>query len=57
MHPRLYRLIEVHQRIDRTLRDEQQRRAPNLVQLLTLARSKDRAKALIRRFALRAARI
>lgn len=50
MHPRLYRLIEKHQRIDRALRDELRRPRPSDIQLMRLKRLKLRAKDLIARF-------
>jgi hypothetical protein len=57
MNPRLYRLMEAHQRIDRQLRLEQKRPRPDWVQLLRLKRLKLRAKDLIQRFTLRAERV
>jgi hypothetical protein len=36
MHSRLYRLTELHQRIDRALRLEQSRRFPNPLQVMRL---------------------
>ena len=50
MHPRLYRLIEKHQRIDHALRDELRRPRPSDIQLMRLKRLKLRAKDLIERF-------
>ena len=50
MHPRLYRLIETHQRIDARLRQELRRPLPDTLQLMRLKRLKLRAKALIQRF-------
>ena len=50
MNPRLFRLIETHQRIDRELRLEQQRRWHDTFKILRLKRLKLRAKDLIRRF-------
>ena len=50
MHPRLYRLIEKHQRIDRALRDELRRPRLSDIQLMRLKRLKLRAKDLIERF-------
>jgi hypothetical protein len=52
MHPRLFRLIEAHQRIDSRLRRELQRPLPDGFQLFRLKRLKLRAKALIQRFTL-----
>ena len=49
MHPRLYRLIETHQRIDRALRSEQKRPLPNALQLMRLKKLKLKAKDLIHR--------
>lgn len=57
MHPRLYRLIEAHQRIDRALRSEQQRPKPDWLQLMRLKRLKLRAKDLIHRFSRKEARV
>ena len=57
MHPRLFRLIETHQRIDQRLRQELKRPLPDAFQLMRLTRLKDRAKALIRRFTLQPTRI
>ncbi len=55
MHPRLYRLIEAHQRIDSALRREQRRRWPDSFQILRLKKLKVKAKDLIHRFTRRAA--
>ena len=49
MHPRLYRLIETLQRIDRALRLEQTQARPDTIALVRLHRLKLRAKALIGR--------
>ena len=57
MHPRLFRLIETHQRIDSRLRNELQRPLPNSLQLMRLKRLRLRAKELIRRFTLQPQRI
>jgi hypothetical protein len=57
MHPRLFRLIETHQRIDTRLRHELMRPLPDALQLIRLKRLKQRAKALIRRFTLQPQRI
>jgi hypothetical protein len=53
MHPRLFRLIETHQRIDARLRQEMKRPLPNTFRLMRLKRLKLRAKDLIRRLTLR----
>ena len=50
MHPRLYRLIEAHHRIDRALRAEQARPLPDWLRLMRLKRLKLRAKDLLHRF-------
>lgn len=50
MHPRLYRLNEVHQRIDRALRDEQCRIKPDPLRLTHLKKLKLRVKDLMQRF-------
>ena len=50
MHPRLFRLIETHQRIDRDLRSEQRRPYPDSFRLMRLKKLKLRAKELIHRF-------
>ena len=55
MHPRLFRLIETHHRIDRALRDEQRRHAPDAVRLTRLKALKLRVRALTRRFVRRTA--
>ena len=52
MHPRLFRLIETHQRIDQRLRSELGRERPDLLNLMRLERLKLRAKRLIARFTL-----
>jgi hypothetical protein len=57
MHPRLFRLIETHQRIDSRLRHELMRPIPDAFQLMRLKRLKLRAKQLIRRFTLQPTRI
>mgnify|MGYP002777091977 FL=1 len=54
MNPRLYRLIETHQRIDRALRHEQRRRWPDSMRLIALKKLKLRVKDLIHRVASRA---
>lgn len=50
MHPRLYRLIETHQRIDTALRQEQGRRWPDPLRMSQLKKLKLRVKDLIQRF-------
>lgn len=57
MHPRLFRLIETHQRIDTRLRSELKRPLPDAFQLMRLKRLKLRVKELIQRFTLQPARI
>ena len=57
MHPRLFRLIETHQRIDAGLRNELSRPLPDAFQLMRLKRLKLRVKELIQRFTLRPQRI
>ena len=57
MHPRLFRLIETHQRIDARLRSELKRPLPDGFQLMRLKRLKLRAKELIQRFTLQPSRI
>jgi uncharacterized protein len=57
MHPRLFRLIETHQRIDTRLRQELRRPLPDAFQLMRLKRLKLRVKDLIQRFTLRLQRI
>ena len=56
MHLRLYRLLEVHQRIDGQLRREQQRRWKDWFRIARLKKLKLRAKDLIHRSTLRAGR-
>lgn len=56
MNPRLYRLIETHQRIDAELRSEQKRPWPDSFRLLRLKKLKLRAKDLIHRLTRSAAR-
>ncbi|MFC7535948.1 hypothetical protein ACFQPG_01040 [Sphingomonas sp. GCM10030256] len=55
MHPRLYRLTEAHQRIDRALRDERGRSLPDPLRLTRLQELRLRVKQLIGRFARRTA--
>jgi hypothetical protein len=50
MHPRLYRLIEAHHRIDRKLRHELKRPRPDSLRLMQLKKLKLRVKDLIHRF-------
>ena len=50
MHPRLYRLIEAHHRIDSRLRLELERPRPDSFRLMQLKRLKLRVKDLIHRF-------
>ena len=57
MHPRLFRLIETHQRIDAGLRNELRRPLPDALQLMRLKRLKLRVKELILRFTLQPQRI
>jgi hypothetical protein len=57
MHPRLFRLIETHQRIDTRLRSELRRPLPDPFQLMRLKRLKLRVKELIQRFTLQPSRI
>lgn len=56
MHPRLFRLIEAHQRIDERLRLAQQRPVAALADVVHLKVLKTRAKRLIERFTMRTAR-
>ncbi len=55
MHPRLYRLLETHSRIDRALRDEQQRQRPDPQRTTQLKKLKLRVKDLMHRVAERRA--
>ena len=57
MHPRLYRLIETHHKIDRKLRSEQRRPRPDWLKVIQLKRLKLRAKELIHRFTRQTIRI
>jgi hypothetical protein len=50
MHPRLYRLIEAHDRIDLKLRHELTSPRPDSWRLIQLKKLKLRAKQLIHRF-------
>jgi hypothetical protein len=57
MNPRLFRLIETHQRIDQGLRRERRRPLPDMLELLRLNHLKLRTKRLIQRFTLTPERI
>lgn len=57
MHPRLYRLLETHSRIDRALREEQRRRAPDPLRTTQLKKLKLRVKDLTRRLMLKQAAV
>ena len=57
MNPRLFRLIETHQRIDQGLRVERRRACPDMLELLRLTHLKLRTKRLIQRFTLNPERI
>jgi hypothetical protein len=57
MNPRLYRLLEAHQRLDEQLRREQARRWPDALKLGEIKRLKLRAKDLIHRLTRRTARV
>ena len=52
MHPRLYRLTEVHQRIDEALRIEQRRRWKDPFHIARLKKLKLRVKDLLHRASL-----
>ncbi|HEY0628929.1 MAG TPA: YdcH family protein [Sphingomicrobium sp.] len=56
MHPRLYRLMDKHQRIDRLIRLEQSSSWQDPIRLARLKKLKLRVKDLIQRFASRSAR-
>lgn len=56
MHPRLYRLLETHQRIDGHLRLEQKRRWKDWFRIARLKKLKLRVKDLIHRQTLRTGR-
>nr|WP_294850464.1 DUF465 domain-containing protein [uncultured Sphingomonas sp.] len=47
MSARLYRLTEIHQRIDDALRHEQRRRFPDGIEMVRLKKLKLRAKDLM----------
>ena len=53
MHPRLYRLTELHQRIDEALRNRQRRS----LEAMRLMRMKLRVKQLMKRFVRKTARV
>jgi uncharacterized protein YdcH (DUF465 family) len=55
LHPRLFRLLEKHQRIDESLRMAQRRRVADWAEIDRLRRLKIKAKDLIHRFTLRTA--
>jgi hypothetical protein len=50
MHPRLYRLVETHQRIDRALNHELRYRWRDPMRIMQLKKLKLRVKDLIHRF-------
>ena len=50
MHPRLYRLMEKHQRIDQLLQIEQRRRWRDPFRVMRLRKLKLRVKDLMHRF-------
>lgn len=50
MHPRLYRPLETHSRIDRALRKEQRRAAPDPLRMTKLKKLELRVKDLMHRF-------
>lgn len=54
MNSRLYGLLEKLQRVDEALGRELGRRAPDGVRILRLKALRQRARTLVRRFALRA---
>jgi uncharacterized protein YdcH (DUF465 family) len=56
LHPRLFRLLEKHQRIDESLRMAQPRRGADRAEIDRLRSLKIKAKDLIHRFTLRTAR-
>ena len=49
MTARMYRLTEIHQKIDDHLRSEQKRKAPDQLQISHLKRMKLRAKDMLHR--------
>jgi hypothetical protein len=51
MSSRIYRLTEIHQRIDEHMRQERARSTPDLTRILRLMRQKLRARHLINRLA------
>ena len=56
MHPRLYRLMEKHQRVDRLLQIEQRRHWRDPFRIMRLKKLKLRIKDLIHRLTIRAKR-
>ena len=48
MSSRIYRLTEIHQRIDERMRHERRRATPDFTEILRLMRQKLRARRLIR---------
>lgn len=57
MHPRLYRLVEAHQKIDRALRQELRHRWQDPIRVMRLKKLKLRVKDLIHKFTLRPKRV
>ncbi len=57
MTARLYRLTELHQRVDETLRREINRRAPDQLKVLFLKRRKLRIRGLLSRLSARPLRV
>lgn len=51
MHPRLDRLLQIHSRIDRVLREEQRRAAPDFLRMTQLKKLKLRVKDVMQQFA------
>ena len=56
MHPRLYRLMEKHQRVDTMLKIEQRRRWRDPFRIMQLKKLKLRIKDLIHRLTFRSKR-
>jgi len=56
MNARLYGLLQKRQRVDEALRRELGRRVPDELRILRLRTLRQRIRALLRRFALRAVR-
>jgi uncharacterized protein YdcH (DUF465 family) len=52
MHPRLFRLVETHQRVDRALRQELRRRWHDPLRIMQLKKKRLRVKDLIHQFIL-----